>query len=505
MVDRDREGRDTAADDRRREGYTTQDLRSRRDRADPDSVNQTARFIATMSMRDTPHGFEDDRGPLRHPLGGSRQEPANRRSPPPTGGTGLGRWAAGSGRDLFADTPHLVQPTLVHGGGTMFPLDDLEDEKHTEKWCKSVLTLDGSNSVLSQRKWFTQDAWNGLDDLARIYPEIWGNFEQWTIKQFVETLDEQIVNVRDDRYALTLKDLFHNTVCEFNLENLTAVKLRGALKHIYEKIRKYQTAIIMAETVKADWKELSNIMLTVLEKGRYSATAGHKNPDQRPLAGAYNRQRAVEEIRARIKAERITTARAILDNFVTIVMDMVESFKLNEDPYVELAKAQGASSKQVRSEPAQPSAKKQRTDGQRCGHCGNFHPGKVCNLLRPQGGMQTHYQSAPRGVQQFSGGGNLGQKLNAAVQGAGSGRGTPGGAPKAREVTRSTARPSHYTGSATTRPNDGNAAMRALIAIPGVQEAVQAAAHTLDKATKKHLKRIRQKEARAAAKAEMNA
>ena len=270
---------------------------------------------------------------------------------------------------------------------------------------------------------------------------------------------------------------------------------------MYDKVKHYASAIAEAEANPKEWKELSRMVTTVLEKGIYSLRHTESKPAAIPSLPRTEdtRRVVVEEIRKLIESKDITTVRDVLDCFLGLVMSKVAEFKLNRRSYLEIANAeatvgtkQGGGHERPFGGPRQDqkkrkgdSARPQRTQ---CSNCGRYHEGVCRDPSRQDAGAAGH---------------TLGQKLNAAQQSSSSSSKGKGGPQGASSGPRAAAKgpgkaPSHY-GPLASLPkasdDQGRANLKAILLRPEFADALRnlTVYEGMDEEQKKVVKRAKQK------------
>ena len=397
---------------------------------------------------------------------------------------------------LFSAPARTATQTLVQGGTTMFVLDNLSDKKQVEKWCKVVGTLNVEDPLTSVEQWISKDCGAMLKRLERLCDAYHGALAL-SIGEFIELMDREIVNPREDKWSKSIKELFRSKKCHFELKGLDVIKLLEALKPLYDTINVYAEAIAEAETKTATWKELSQVLCSILQWGKMRTS--HDDSEQGQTG--HVRRAAVDEVRTQIRDNTITTASGLLDAFVSTIMATLNHFKAFEEPLSELARAEGSKGqRQDRTSSSRPPEKRQRTEGadiKPCPHCDKTHRGPC--WYHPSGAGK----SANPIRQQFSGtevlGQSLGLKLNAAVNkvaaekktAAAAASGSPSrGAPKGKG-SDSTSKYGPPKPKTSGTPN----ALRALLQQDEMKAALATVDVTkLDPQVRRQLKRIRQKE-----------
>ena len=128
----------------------------------------------------------------------------------------------GEGEDYLARP--TAPTTLISGSVSVFALSSLADVKHLSKWCEAIGSLDRTLTVKEVRRWITKETWTQLTTLAEVFPT-WKGFESWTTDEFLEKLDTHIINVKPDKYAQTMKQLWDDTKLDFKLNGINAFKI----------------------------------------------------------------------------------------------------------------------------------------------------------------------------------------------------------------------------------------------------------------------------------------
>jgi hypothetical protein len=396
---------------------------------------------------------------------------------------------AGANERVGTGTPATMIASTVH----MHQLQGLGDKHHVEKWTTVVATLNPRAGVDTIETWLSEKAKAQFLVLERTNAVVWKGVRSWTIGQLLDTLDSYIVNPRPDAWATSMPEMWNGAKLTFTLKDFSEMTLLSAMWPLYEKAEKYSEILRQEEANPASWKALVKIILTIFETSEYTM----RGKRQAPADTAETRLVCVTRLKSLIEEKKLLTVTDLLDAFYMEVLIEFTKYKEAGPSVMEIARAnktvdgtnkpfipqqgQGGS----RTNPSD--RKRPRDDGEKipykdrvpCANCGRKHLG-ICNDVKDAGARANTPPS-------------LGMKLNdhkvSTTKSPYGGHYGPGDRQTQHAPQASKSR----------HPTPNRASLKAIFAVPGVADALEARGamdgmEPKDKeALSRALKRVRQK------------